>query len=104
MLPLPDPYLNGIRITHEELRAIHANMRVAVHAATKERCLAGPRLLFPDRGERYCLKAHKRDRDGNLLASVTVYLPWSGAPYVRRFRLVRERPVVLRVDASVARA
>jgi len=88
MLPLADPQLNGIRLTHRELRSLHETMREAIHSATSERCLDGPRLLFPARGESYHLEAHGRDRHGNLLASVTVCLPWSGAPYVRRVRLV----------------
>lgn len=103
MLPLPVPVLNGVRITHKELHAIHLNMRVAIHAATNERCLTGPRLLFPENGERYVLKAHKRDRDGNLLASVTVFLPWSGPPYVRRFRLIKSRDVTESLHVRVAR-
>src|SRR5215212_6166716 len=89
MLPLPNPVLNGVTVTHEELAAFHQNMRTAVRAATEERCLQGARLLDPERGERYILKAHGRDSHGNLLGSVTIYMPWSGAPYVRRFRLVR---------------
>jgi hypothetical protein len=96
MLHLPLPILNGITVTHEELRAIHTNMRIAVFAATGARAFDGPRNLFPDRGEYYVLKAHGRDSDGSLKASVTVHMPWSGAPYVRRFRLVKQSRLILR--------
>jgi len=90
MLPLPLPQLNGVTLKHSELRALHRTMREAVRDATAERALDGPRYLFPARGEGYTLAAHGRDRHGNLLASVTIRLPWSGAPYVRRCRLVPE--------------
>lgn len=98
---LSAPNLNGVVLTHEELRAIHENMRIAVHAATAERALDGPRLLDPRRGERYSLKAVRRDREGNLLAQVTIYLPWSGAPYVRRFRLIKKQRLNLTLSARV---
>lgn len=88
MLPLPLPTLNGWLLSHRELRKIHETMRAAIHSATAERALDGPRLLDPTRGEHYKLRALGRDREGNLLASVTIYMPWSGAPYVRRVRLV----------------
>ena len=88
MLPYPDPVLNGIRLTHAELRALHQNMRIAIHASTAQYCLDGPRLLNTSAGERYELRAHKRDRGGCLLASVTVLIPEAGAKYVRRVRLV----------------
>lgn len=89
MLPLPDPVLNGVALTHEELRVIHINMRIAVFAATSQWAFDGPRPLAPTRGEGYSLRAHGRDAHGNLLASVTVRLPWAGQTYVRRIRLVR---------------
>jgi hypothetical protein len=97
MITLPDPILNGVRLTHEELRVIHTNLRIAVFAATNERALDGPRPLIPDRGEYYELRAHGRDRDGSLKASVTVHMPWSGPPYCRRIRLVRQSRSILRV-------
>jgi hypothetical protein len=96
-LTLPDPILNGVPLTHEELRVIHMNMRIAVFAATSERALDGPRPLIPDRGEYYELAAHGRDRDGSLKASITVHMPWSGTPYTRRVRLVRQSRSLLRV-------
>lgn len=91
MLPLPPAYVTGHEVTHAELRSLHATMRDAVRAATKLLALDGPRLLDPARGEKWKIRAHGRDREGNLLASVTVYMPWAGAPYVRRVRLVRVR-------------
>lgn len=90
MLPLPEPVLNGVSLTHEELRLIHDQMRIAVWAATGEKAFDGPRWLFPERGEYYVLRAHRRDRDGNLLASVSVHMPWAEFEYVRRVRLVRQ--------------
>jgi hypothetical protein len=98
-----DPELNGIGISHAELRAIHANMRIAISAATKQHCLDGPRLLSWDAGERYVLRAHKRDREGNLLASVTVSSPREGWTYTRRFRLVRSENTDATLKVKVAR-
>jgi hypothetical protein len=103
MLALPDPYLNGIRLTHAELRALHQNMRIAIHASTAKYCLDGPRLLRPDAGERYELRAHKRDRKGCLLASVTVLIPEAGASYVRRVRLVQWDQCDATLKVEVAR-
>jgi hypothetical protein len=74
------------------------NMRIAVFAATSERSLDGPRPLIRDRGESYELRAHGRDRDGSLKVSITIYMPWSGPPYVRRVRLVKQRRSLLRVE------
>ncbi len=96
--------MNGIRITHEELRAIHQNMRVAIAAATREVSLTGPRLLDPSRGERYVLEAHRRDKAGNLLVSVAVYLPAHRiGPYVRRIRLIKGQPLKGMIKVEVAR-
>jgi hypothetical protein len=103
MLPLPAPYLNGIRLTHAELRALHQNMRIAIHASTAKYCLDGPRLLRPGAGERYELRAHKRDREGCLLASVTVLIPEAGASYVRRIRLVQWEHADVGLKVEVAR-
>lgn len=89
MLPLPAPQLNGVTITHEELRALHTTMREAIKAATDGEALTGPRLLIKEDGESYTLKAHGRDRDGNLLASVTIHTRSSRSPYVRKVRLIR---------------
>jgi len=96
MLPLPRPQLNGFTLEHAELRALHRTMREAIHTATSERALDGPRQLFPERGEGYTLRAHGRDRDGNLLASVTIRLPWSGSSYVRKVRMCN--PATLKCD------
>lgn len=98
MLHLPLPILNGVTLTHEELRVLHLNMRIAVHAATGHFALDGPRLLRMASGEYYTLKAHGRDAHGNLLASVTVRLPWCGAKYVRRVRLVRKSRSTIGVE------
>jgi hypothetical protein len=90
-LPLPDPILNGIRITHAELRALHQERRRAIREATSRESLFGPRLLFPDKGEDCRMRAVKRDTDGNLLAFITVRCVALQRPYVRRVRLVRDR-------------
>jgi hypothetical protein len=103
MLPLPPPILNGIELTHAELRALHQNMRIAIHAATAQYCLDGPRLLRWDSGEGYVLKAHKRDREGRLLASVTVSSPREGWSYVRKVRLVPWGTCDLHLRVEVAR-
>jgi len=97
MLALPDPYLNGVRLTHPELAAIHVVMRQTIHDATREHALDGPRLLRWENGEKYTLKAHGRSREGFLLASVNVYLPWARITYTRRVRLIKDgkgKPVV----------
>jgi hypothetical protein len=103
MLPLPEPILNGIRISHAELRAIHVNMRIAISAATKLHCLDGPRLLSKADGEGYELKAHERDRDGCLLASVVVWSGRGGWKYTRRIRLVPVENTDLSLKVEVAR-
>lgn len=103
MLPLPMPVLNGITLTHEELRQLHKLMRETVRSHTASVALDGPRLLSPARGEKYVLAAHGRDRDGSLLASVTIHMPWSGPAYVRRVRLVKARSLNLDLDRRVAR-
>lgn len=103
MLHYPNPILNGISITHEELRALHGTMRETIRAATSERCLDGPRLLFPELGERYVLNAYGRDRDGNLLASVSVYLQDGDHPYIRWARLVRSNMSDSKLKVKVAR-
>lgn len=102
MLPYPDPELNGIPVSHAELRAIHSNMRLAVSAATARHTLDGPRLLRWDEGERYELRAHRRDEDGCLLASVTVWSGREGWKYTRRFRLVpwEKTDVSLKVELA----
>jgi hypothetical protein len=99
MIHLPEPMLNGIPLSHLELRVIHSNMRIAVHAATGAHCLDGPRLLIASRGEYYELRAHRRDRHGCLLASVTVRLPWCNVTYRRRVRLVKESRSLLAVES-----
>jgi hypothetical protein len=103
MIHLPDPILNGYTITHEELRALHANMRVAVHSATKEACLDGPRLLDSRRGEYYSLRARGRDRNHDLLAEITVTIPWACYTYTRRIRLVRAERLNLFLSQTLAR-
>jgi hypothetical protein len=103
MLPLPEPILNGIRISHAELRAIHSNMRVTISAATELHCLDGPRLLSKGEGEAYELRAHERDREGCLLASVTVWSTSGGWQYTRRFRLVPVEKTDLSLKVEVAR-
>jgi hypothetical protein len=103
MLPLPPVILNGHHLSHEELSIIHVNMRIAIRAATLKYCLDGPRLLYPDRGERYVLSAHGRDREGNLLASITVHLPWANARYVRKVRLIRALNPIPHTKVEVAR-
>jgi hypothetical protein len=94
MLPLAKPVLNGIVLEHAELRALHAEMRQAIRDATSRDTLTGPRLLFPELGERYVLKAHRRDRDGNLLASVSVYTSASPKPFIRKVRLINRRKLI----------
>jgi hypothetical protein len=100
MIHLPEPRLNGITVSHQELRVIHCNMRIAVHAATGAHCLDGPRLLIMERGEAYELRAHRRDKHGCLLASITVRLPWCNVTYRRRVRLVKESRSLLRVESG----
>ena|SRR3982751_91974 len=88
-LPCPVPVLNGWKVSHAELSQLHQARRETICTATAERALDGPRLLNPAVGERCKHVCHGRDRQGNLLISITVYLPWSGSPYVRRVRLVK---------------
>jgi hypothetical protein len=89
MLPQREPELNGIRISHDELRALHAQRLLAIRSATIAYCLDGPRLLSPDLGETCSMYAHERDRDGALRASVVVQSASQGWRYARRVRLVR---------------
>jgi hypothetical protein len=89
MLTIPNPEHNGITLSHSELRKLHEVMRAAIREATARYCVDGPRLLRFDRGETYRFRAHSRDREGNLLASVTIYLPEHGQRYTRRVRLLR---------------
>jgi hypothetical protein len=90
-LPLPDPILNGIRITHEELRAIHKERNLTRRDATAMESLFGPRLLFPDKGERVTHEVLQRDTDGSLKVLITVRLVGLQRPYTRRIRLVKQR-------------
>jgi hypothetical protein len=103
MLPLRNPMLNGIELSHAELRALHQNRRIAIHQATARYCLDGPRLLHPPNGERCTMTAHRRDADGLLLASVTVTLPEHGARFIRRIRLVRWEDSDVHLKVEVAR-
>jgi hypothetical protein len=103
MLPLRDPELNGIRISHAELRAMHSNMRIAISAATELHCLDGPRLLSKAEGEGYELRALERDREGCLLACVTVWSTSGGWKYTRRIRLVPVENTDLSLKVEVAR-
>jgi hypothetical protein len=102
MLPQRVPILNGWELTHAELRAIHANRRVAIHAATAKYCLDGPRLLSKAAGEVCKQRAVTRDREGCLLVEITVELPQAGAQYKRRVRLVPwdKTDRVLRVEVA----
>jgi hypothetical protein len=90
MLPVPAPFLNGTRVEHAELRAIHEQRRSCIKAATAESALDGPRLLNPAAGETCHQTCYGRDRDGSLLLSVTVRLPWANNTYVRWLRLVQQ--------------
>ena len=90
-LPLPDPILNGIRITHAELRALHQERRNAIADATVLESLFGPRLLFPDKGEDCRMRAVGRDTDGSLKVLITVRLVGLQQPYTRAVRLRARR-------------
>ena len=90
-LPLPDPILNGVRITHAELRALHKERRNVIADATALESLFGPRLLIPSKGE-YCrMRALGRSRDGDLLVTIWCVLQGLQQPYERAVRLRRRR-------------
>ena len=90
-LPLPDPILNGVPITHAELRALHQERRNTIADATVMESLFGPRLLFPDKGE-YCrMRVLGRSKDGSLYATIYVRLVGLREPYERAVRLVARR-------------
>jgi hypothetical protein len=90
-LPLPDPILNGIRITHAELRALHQERRNTIADATVMESLFGPRLLFPDKGEDCRMRAVGRSKDGDLCVVITVRLVGLRDPYERAVRLRARR-------------
>jgi hypothetical protein len=90
MLPLPPVFLNGHYLTHRELSVIHAERKIAIRHATERYALDGPRLLDTRRGEACKQRVRGRDRAGHLLVEIIVSMPWAGAQWTRRVRLVQQ--------------
>lgn len=93
MLHLPDPEINGVSLTHCELRAIHVEARRALSEATALTTLDGSPLPVTWRtgGWRYRIRVFGRDTGKQLLLAILVRGPNLTGTYVRRVRLVTAR-------------
>jgi hypothetical protein len=93
MLPLPNPVLNGIEVTHDEHRACLAERRRFL-----EEFAQAQGLVFPYTKEAWqAIEARwtvvGRSLDGSLLLNLTAYSDSNGRRrrYLRRIRLVKVR-------------
>jgi CMP-N-acetylneuraminic acid synthetase len=84
--------ISTIVVTRDEKEVLFGARKQAIQDVV-DRCPG----LAPDHvawrwGWKAVLAVHKRDRDGSLLASVTVTAPILTKPYTRRMRLISTQP------------
>jgi len=105
MLPVPAPVINGVRLSHEELRGIHSECRRALDDATATLTIDSKPLPVPWRTEgwRYQITALGRDEQNALLIRITVRSACLPSPFVRRVRMIKRKHLPRNVSQGVAR-
>lgn len=79
--------------TQEEFSALLELRRKALDEATEEHGLGQPLPVPWRHGWKAHLRVGPRDRDGCLTAHIVVTGPHYVVPYVRKVRLVRQKPL-----------
>jgi hypothetical protein len=91
---VPRTYCDGntIVVSHDEAEVLFSARRQALQDVADRCPFLAPEHIRWRHEWKAVLSVHKRDRDGSLLASVSVTCPILTKPYVRRMRLISTQP------------